>query len=186
MSDSNSDRNLIVCDMPEVRLVEDTDIPLLVEMFPEKVGAPANRHVERFERQRRGEVTCLVAWDDGCPIGCVHVRWPGRSQHLTQQAVELGCCEVGDLFVSDGARARGVGRALMVAVEELVRARGEDLIGLEVTASNPHQAVARELYRKMGYEDGGFGGFTSGYTYWDADGNQHRDEEPYRYLVKKL
>ena len=171
--------------MPEVRIVEDTDIPILVETFPENVGAPANRHVERFARQRQGEVTCLVAWDDGCPVGYVHVGWPGRSQELTNQAVELGCCEVGDLFVLERVRGRGVGRALMVAAEELVRARGEDLIGLEVTASNPYQAFARELYRKMGYEESGFGDFTSGYTYWDADGNPHRDEEDYCYLVKR-
>ena len=74
----------------------------------------------------------------------------------------------------------------MVAAEELVRARGEDLMGLEVTASNPYQTVARELYGKIGYEDAGFGEFTSGYSYWDAAGNPHRDEEDYRYLVQRL
>lgn len=31
-----------------------------------------------------------------------------------------------------------------------------------------------------------FGRFTSGYTYWDRDGNQHRDEELHCYLVKEL
>ena len=100
-------------------------------------------------------MTCLAAWDDGCPIGYVHVGWPGRSQELTNQAVELGCCEVGDLFVSDRARGRGVGRALMVAAEELVRARGEDLIGLEVTASilirlSPVSCTGRWVTRRRG------------------------------------
>ena len=75
---------------------------------------------------------------------------------------------------------------LMEAAEELARKRGVLLLGLEVTATNPNQDAARALYSKLAYEDAGFGEFISGYTYWDPDGDPHREEELHRYLVKRL
>ena len=74
----------------------------------------------------------------------------------------------------------------MEAAEAVVRTKGVEFLGLEVTVRNPNQDVTRGLYSRMGYEDAGFGEFVSGYTYWDAEGNPHRDEELHRYLVERL
>ncbi len=74
----------------------------------------------------------------------------------------------------------------MEAAAELVRERGVGQVGLEVTAVNPQQKAARVLYRKLGFDESSFGPFTSGYTYWDGDGNPHRVEELHCYLVKEL
>ena len=74
----------------------------------------------------------------------------------------------------------------MEQAEALARSRSTQLLGLEVTAANPNQNAARSLYDRMGYEDAGLGTFISGYTQWDADGTAHRDEEPHRYLLKRL
>lgn len=168
-----------------VRTVVEADLAALVAAFPEPTR-PQNRHLERFALQQAGDVTCLTAWDGQRPIGYVFVRWPGRNGGLTEQAAALGCVELGDLFVAEAARGHGAGRALMEAAEALVLARGFTLVGGEVTVANPHTDVARGLYERMGYRDAGLGEFVSGYTYWDADGRAHRDEERYRYITKQL
>ncbi len=172
--------------MPLVRVVEADDLPKIVETYPKSIGAPVNRHIERFDLQQNGDVTCFAAWDGTRPVGYVFVLWPGGSGDVTEQGVALGCAEISDLSVSQDARGQGIGRMLMETAEALVKSRGVRILGLEVTATNPYQDVARKLYKNLDYEDAGFGEFMSGYTYWDADGNPHRDEEPYRYLIKRL
>jgi GNAT superfamily N-acetyltransferase len=169
-----------------VRIVEDTDLAIIVSAFPETGAAPVNRHLARFRLQQEGAVTCLVAWDGATPVGYVFVRWPRGGGDLTNQALALGCPELGDLFVVEHARGLGIGRKLVETAEFIVAARGLPQLGLEVTTANPHTAAARALYESLGYRDAGFGDFISGYTYWDATGAPHRDEELHRYLVKRL
>jgi GNAT superfamily N-acetyltransferase len=169
-----------------VRIVEDADLSIIISTFPERGAAPVNRHLARFRLQQEGAVTCLVAWDGATPVGYVFVRWPSGSDGLTDHARALGCPELGDLFVAEHARGRGTGRKLVETAESIVTSRGLPHVGLEVTTANPHTAVARALYERLGYRDAGFGDFISGYTYWDATGAPHRDEELYRYLVKQL
>ena len=74
-----------------VRVVEDSDVAILVAAFPEHGAAPANRHLARSRLQQDGAVTCLAAWDGAAPIGYVFVRWPGGGGGLTPQAIALGC-----------------------------------------------------------------------------------------------
>ena len=90
------------------------------------------------------------------------------------------------MFVAESARRRGAGRSLVAAAEELTAERGIGRLGLEVTAANPDNEAARRLYARCGFEDAGLGEFLSGYTYWTPDGVEHRDEEPHRYLTKRL
>lgn len=169
-----------------VRVVAESELDTLVATFLEKGSAPSNRHVRRFAWQRCGDVTCLVAWEKEIPVGYVFLRWPGGQGGLTEQARALGCVELGDLFVAEPARGRGVGRKLMDAAEALASERDHALIGLEVTVGNPSNAAARGLYQSLGYRDSGLGSFVSGYTYWDSAGNPRRDEELHRYLIKNL
>jgi GNAT superfamily N-acetyltransferase len=171
--------------MLNVRVMAESDVPVLVAAFPEGGAAPANRHAERLVRQQSGEITCLVAWDDQIPVGYVFLRWPGSSG-ATVQGRSLGCVELGDLSVVASARRRGAGRMLLEAAEALAAERGHDLIGLEVATSNPFNEAARALYERLGYRDAGLDTFTSGYTYWDAGGRPHRDEEPHLYMTKRL
>lgn len=172
--------------MVRVSVLEPSELGIVVETFPAPSGTPFNRHVERMKMQELGDLTCLFAWDGDRPVGYMIVRRPGRNGGLTDQAIALGCAEFGDVFVAELARNHGVGRSLMDAAEVLTASAGYDLAGFEAPAANPYNAAARRLYERRGYSDAGFGEFVSGYTYWDADGNPHRDEEPHRYLVKRL
>jgi GNAT superfamily N-acetyltransferase len=82
----------------------------------------------------------------------VFLRWPG-SPDTTAQGRSLNCVELGDLAVAEHARGRGAGRMLLEAAEALAAERGHDLIGLEVTVSNPFNEGARALYQRQGYRD---------------------------------
>jgi ribosomal protein S18 acetylase RimI-like enzyme len=171
--------------MPTVRPVDAEDVLVLVERFPEKGAAPSSRHVDRFAWQQQGHITYLGAWEGNVPLGHVYIRWPG-SPDVSEPGGRLGNPEIADLWVAENARRRGVGRQLLETAEELVRGRGHARVGLEVTLHNPYQAAARHLYSRAGYHDAGMAPFTSGYTYWDAAGVAHRDEDVYCYLLKQL
>src|SRR5262249_8513399 len=117
---------------------------------------------------------------------CV-VCWAGAGEDgRSERARELGCAELADVFVAEHARGRGAGRALVAAAEELTKERGIAQLGLEVTVANPNNEAARRLYGRCGDDDAGVGEFTSGYSYWTPDGVERRDEEPHRYLVKRI
>lgn len=171
--------------MTEIREASERDLPAIRAAWPVSPGTPGDPHGERFSLHESGALTWLVAWADARPCGAVWVRWRAEAE-LTEQARHLGCPEIAALDVDEDLRGQGIGRALMEAAIERVRRSGADTVGLEVTAHNPNQVPARALYESLGFTDAGFGEFISGYTYWDAQGKAHRDEEPHRYLVKRL
>jgi ribosomal protein S18 acetylase RimI-like enzyme len=78
----------------------------------------------------------LVAWEDGLPVGHVHLDWRPDPP------------EVQNLYVLESHRRRGIGTLLTGAAEERVQARGFDRIALEVDVDDPGP---RALYEKLGY-----------------------------------
>jgi GNAT superfamily N-acetyltransferase len=82
----------------------------------------------------------LVAWENGEPVGHLHLDW--RSDPPLVQ----------NLYVPESHRRRGVATRLSEAAEERVRARGYSRIGLDVDVEN---AEARALYEKLGYRERG-------------------------------
>lgn len=166
-----------------IRPLGESDVAVLVDAYPER--SPENRHFGRSRKQGLGQVTELVAWEGDRPVGWVIVM-PAGSPEETEQGRTLGCAEMGDLFVAESARGRGIGRALMEAAEDWARNHRESKLGLAVTMGNPHNDVARSLYERSGYKESEFGVFDDGYHYWDESGVRHWDGEPHRYLVKGL
>jgi GNAT superfamily N-acetyltransferase len=61
-----------------------------------------------------------------------------------------GALAVLDVYVAEGVRGRGYGRAAMLLAEDEARRRGFERINLNVFAGN---AVARSLYESLGYEE---------------------------------
>jgi ribosomal protein S18 acetylase RimI-like enzyme len=86
----------------------------------------------------------LLAVADGEPVG-VAVCFVGISTFRARPLVN-----VHDLAVLPEYRGRGVGRALLGAVEDHARRRGCCKLTLEVQDDN---APARTLYQRFGFED---------------------------------
>ena len=68
----------------------------------------------------------------------------------------VGIPEIQDLNVQTDSRRSGVGAALVLAAENLVRAQGYDTIGLGV-GLGPSYGAAQRLYARLGYVPDGAG-----------------------------
>ena len=91
---------------------------------------------------RDGESEFLLAGERGRPAGVCQLRY--------RFGVWLGAydCWLEDLFVSDPARGRGLGRALAQAEIARARERGCRRIELDVNEANP---AAIALYEGLGF-----------------------------------
>ena len=103
------------------------------------------------------------------------ITWPDDRRPVRELEWGAGCATVHDLEVTPPHRDRGVGRALMLELEDWVRARG--LIGLGLrTGLDESYAAARHLYRSLGYaERPGSLHILSSRSLWDPPGEAHID-----------
>lgn len=79
----------------------------------------------------------LVLWDEGRPVA------GGGVKRLDERAGEIK-----RMYVVPDARGRGVGRALLAALEELARDLGYAVVRLD---TGPRQPGARRMYERAGY-----------------------------------
>ncbi|MCC7369157.1 MAG: GNAT family N-acetyltransferase [Chloroflexi bacterium] len=86
----------------------------------------------------------LLAEEDGAIIGSAQL-------HLEPRANGNHRAEVAKVMVSPKARRRGLGRALMVRLEDVARRDGRSLLVLDTRDGDP----SNDLYRSMGYLDVG-------------------------------
>ena len=86
--------------------------------------------------------------------------WLALEQQAVVGAVQLSLCgkangrhraEVEKLMVQQAARGKGIGRALMQAMEQGAHAAGRSLLVLDTRAGD----VASHLYRQLGYQEAG-------------------------------
>ena len=144
---------------------------------------PPEKHAERLERQRRGLVTYLIAWDQDLPVGHALLKWGGAEEQHIASALEGSCPDVEDLLVLAAYRSRGVGTQMLQAAELLVRERGFRCLGLSVDVRNPR---AQALYERLGFRDAGLGPHDERGEYVDRDGQVTTWEETCIYLIKTL
>ena len=79
----------------------------------------------------------IARGDDGMALGCVALR-----------PLADGSGEIKRMYVTDAARGRGVGRALLVAVLDAARAAGYRQVKLDTLAQ---LTAAQSLYRRFGF-----------------------------------
>jgi GNAT superfamily N-acetyltransferase len=144
--------------------------------------APYRSHADDLAAQERGEVTVLVAWIGGRPIGQGLIRWEGPRDATVASALP-GCPEIFRLSVEVAHQSRGAGTALLDAMEALARARGLPAVGLGVGLENPR---ARRLYERRGYRDAGCGTYTDTWFHPDASRRRVRVDDACEFLVKPL
>lgn len=131
----------------EIRPATDDDAPALAELLAH-LGYPAEAHTlpGRLARMRDGGDDAFVALLDGATVGLAtaHSR---AVLHVERPVAQLTA-----LVVPPEMRGRGVGRALVDAVERWSRDRGADRL---VVTTALHRADAPVFYERLGFEHTG-------------------------------
>jgi len=137
--------------MPTVRDATPEDWPA-VEALLAELGRPDVRGAPEEDAARglylayldRNDTEALVAEDDGRVVGFVDMEYRPRLNFTTPQAW------IPDLIVSEDARSRGAGAALLARCEELARAR--DCWSLSLESANWRDR-AHAFYQREGLQD---------------------------------
>jgi len=105
-----------------------------------ELGPPESVHALDLEKLRRPEITFWSAWDDGnVLLGC------GALMQLDRQHGE-----VKSMRTPAARRRTGAGRALLMHIIDVARARGYERLSLE-TGSQPEFRPAQQLYASFGF-----------------------------------
>ncbi|MBC8138747.1 MAG: GNAT family N-acetyltransferase [Fibrella sp.] len=147
-----------------IRTAAENDIELLQTHVPK--GDPT-LHAKRYEQQKSGDATYLIAVQGDIPIGHALLKWKGATDEPIAGNLADPTPDVEDLFVHEAHRNRRVGSRLLEMAERLAREREYKQIGLSCGADNTD---ARALYTARGYLDSGIAPYTLSGKYKDAKG----------------
>jgi putative acetyltransferase len=123
----------------EVERAERDDVRVLLEVvssWSAELYPPESRHGLDLTAYTRPDVTLFVAREDGVALGCGAYQLQGD-----------GSAELKSMFVVPEARGRGVGRAILAAIEEALSGRVTTL-RLETGVKQPE---AIRLYESAGF-----------------------------------
>lgn len=127
-----------VCAAPPDKLAE--PLSLLEESLRsgEPVSSPFAGQLARAVGE--GDLEVIAAWLNGCVVGVVVLSLrPNISLGATFASIE-------DLYVKPEVRRRGIGRALLGAVEERCKQRGISYVEVQTDGE------AASFYEALGYE----------------------------------
>jgi ribosomal protein S18 acetylase RimI-like enzyme len=138
--------------------------------------------IDRLSRQRKDRGVLFVAWLRYVPAGDVYL-WLEEAEELPIRRHLPGVALLTHLQVHDELRNRGVGRALVAAVERHLRENGRERVALAVRTDNP---AAARLYSRLGYRDWGHGEVVCYARTTQPDGRLLFEPERCYVLVKDL
>ena len=115
-----------------------------------ELGPPESVHALDLDKLRRPGITFWSAWDGGALLGC------GALMELDSRHGE-----VKSMRTPEARRRTGAGRALLMHIIEVARARGYERLSLE-TGSVAAFAPAHRLYESVGFtRTGPFGDYAA-------------------------
>jgi GNAT superfamily N-acetyltransferase len=143
----------VEADRIRVRAARHEDWPAVAELL-RQLGRPAALGTDREEDLRlvyadflsRPDAAAVVAEDDGRVVGFCNLMFLPRMNFTGPQAW------IPDLVVSEEARGRGIGAALLSRAEDLARERG--CWSVFLTSSN-WRTRSHEFYRREGWDQSG-------------------------------
>ena len=156
----------------EIRIATDYDLESLAEAHGPGISAAQIKR--RLEESRQGFRTMLVAVKEGRAIGSVSI---GGGSFQREGSLRLFALDVGPAF-----QRKGVGTALVRAVEAIASDKGMDEVNLEVEVDNED---AIRLYQRLGYRICG-DPVMDRWTKLEDDGTSETIEVPVFVMVKRL
>jgi GNAT superfamily N-acetyltransferase len=161
----------------DIRPCTDADLSVLCSHW----RTPGDVHEAHHDRQRTGQTTYLVAWQDQEPLGSGVLQW-GGCIGTNARTTYPGAVELNHLQVRDQYRGQGVGSALIAAAEALASQAGRQRMAVGVAEDNPD---AERLYRRLGYRPTGVID-VSEYDWITPEGAVRHATERDQLLVKEL
>ncbi|MCY4475371.1 MAG: GNAT family N-acetyltransferase [Chloroflexi bacterium] len=162
----------IDADELEIRIAAESDLESLAESFAH--GTSAAQLQRRLEESKCGLRTMLLADLEGRAVGAVSI---GGWGHQREGSLRLFALDVGPAF-----QCKGVGTALIKAVEAIAADRDLDEVNLEVEIDNDD---AIRLYRRLGYRICG-DPVMDRWQLMNDDGSSETVEVPVFVMVKRL
>jgi len=144
-----------------IRVATRHDLEALVAAFGQRM-----LFTDRIGRTRQQAGELLIAWVGDVPVGDVYL-WCEALEEPELRAHFPGVPLLNHLEVAGDWRGRGVGTALVRAVEQAAARRGHQRLLLGVA---PENARAKGLYGRLGYADWGGGTIVSRWTEPDGHG----------------
>lgn len=138
-------------------------------------------HHRRWEQQRAGTATYLLAWDGADVVGHVLLRGATKYPEVAQALGDHP--EVSALGVAEHARRRGVGTALVGAAAGIAQTQSERLLGLAV---EPHNEAAATLCRRLGWAPHPTLTPVDEWFWVDEKGIEHAERDACRYWTLDL
>ncbi|MDN0194785.1 GNAT family N-acetyltransferase [Streptomyces sp. S.PNR 29] len=111
------------------------------DVFVAEQGVPEDLEYDAYDADA---VHVLAVREDGVPLGTGRLLYGAAAAAKTAGDPSAG--SLGRLAVTRAARGRGVGAALVRAIEDAARARGLRAVDLHA------QTHALEFYERLGYE----------------------------------
>lgn len=134
---------------PEIRIVSERDLrdlAALVAGFRDHLGVPSPTDAELgvFLPECLADplIEFACAYRDGQPAGYAHTRY-----HTSLWSSGIGA-HLEDLFVIEGERGSGLGRALIDFAIERARTRGARFLSL---STNENNAAGQRFYGRVGF-----------------------------------
>jgi len=163
-----------------IRACRDEDLAVLEQVSPSP--GTSRFHHRRYDRQIAGEVTYLIAWLNGSPVGNLCLILNGPDSLQAREGLPAGP-EINAFDVVPALRNQGVGSALIIAAELRARDLGHTAVVLGVEVNNH---AAHRLYGRLGYQDWPHGEMRDSYTWTDDTGIEHEQEENVIWMEKRL
>lgn len=103
--------------------------------------------VEIFARMQSRDGAAFVFEEKGAPVGWAVVYRDENEIYVRSE--ERAFALISELFVVEAARGRGIGKALIAVCEDWARARGLNVVMINVLRDNRR---AEAVYRAAGFE----------------------------------
>ena len=156
----------------EIRIATPNDLESLAQTLAPGISKPQLK--SRLEESLTGLRTMLVAINKGRVVGVVSI---GGTRFQRKGSLRLFALDVGQTF-----RRKGVGTAMVRAVEDIAASKNLQEVNLEVAIDNKD---AIRLYRKLGYRKLGEPVIDRWQRILD-DGTTQTIKVPVLVMVKKL
>jgi len=109
----------------------------------------AEKFFGEMQKNMQPNGICYVAEDDGKLTGFIGGSWHDVTTENSQESIPHRKGRILELFVSETHRGKGIGKQLLLKLEEYFRTQGCNAINVEVFAPN---TTAQEFYAAFGYK----------------------------------